>query len=51
MKKSGFRLAVVLAALYAAAITGGPNSRWESRPDELDKTEADEGFLPLFDGK
>jgi hypothetical protein len=47
VKKPGSSLAIVLVS----AIVCGVNLSWESRADERDTAPAEEGFVPLFDGK
>lgn len=47
MRKSGTCRALVLAA----AVLGGVHSQWESRAGEMALAPAEEGFVPLFDGK
>ena len=51
MRKSGIRYAVVVLAACAVATAAGLHSQRESRAFEQEKAQAEEGFIPLFDGK
>jgi len=49
--KSDIRVVVVLTAAWILTIGAGRHSQGESRADERETAPAEEGFVPLFDGK